>query len=58
MLTQFISSNDKTSGVGKKSIQISLGIAGLILVVDCGLLLAIRVFHIATVVPLGMGLIF
>lgn len=58
MLTQFSSGNDKTSAVRKKTIQISLGIAGLILVVDCGLLLANRVFHIGTLVPLGIGLIF
>ena len=58
MLTQLISGNDNTSAVGKKSIQISLGIAGLILVIDCGLLLVNRVFHIGTLVPLGIGLIF
>ena len=58
MLTQFSNSNDKTSVLGKKSIQISLGIAGLILVSDCGLLLVNRVFHIGTLVPLGIGLIF
>ena len=58
MLTQFSNSNDKTSVFGKKSIQISLGIAGLILVIDCGLLLANRVFHIGTLAPLGIGLIF
>lgn len=58
MLTQFSSGNDKTSAVRKKTIQITLGIAGLILVVDCGLLLANRVFHIGTLVPLGIGLIF
>lgn len=58
MLTKFIRSKNNTSSPPTHCIQIGLGVAGLVLVTDCGLLLANRVFHIGTLLPLAIGCVF
>ena len=50
--------NNAASSTLTRYVQLMLGVAGMVLVVDCGILLGNRVFHIGTILPLGIGLIF
>lgn len=58
MTTKLIINKKSTSTTLTRCVQLVLGVAGAVLIIDCGILLANRVFHIGTILPLGIGLIF